>query len=364
MPNFYFETYHLPQVPDSTRVENSGFSFEKSSQEATGKENSFLSTDFQNQKIDSLVRVKTKRLRVVKKKKPIKAHKIIDSDLIIKKDTFLFLKGFQNKAVSLSNLDHYYKPLASYKKNILPPTPSVKGHSEKETNDSHLVKPSCLSTKEHYNLRSEWWLIIVLLLVLFYSAFIKLKFNNRLKPYPISLLTYQYFQKLFRGQNALDIRLSQLLKVLFLINVSLLIFYANLEFSWVYSERHHFLISLFILGAIISYHLAFAFINKILAFIFEAPLIINEYLHNMLFINNVFGIIALPFVIVYPFLDTPLNRFVLYIVLGMYAFMYLLRWWRGFQISFKNNVPIFYLILYLCALEITLVILIYKLIFI
>jgi hypothetical protein len=72
------------------------------------------------------------------------------------------------------------------------------------------------------------------------------------------------------------------------------------------------------------------------------------------------GVVLLPFVISLPFLGGELRNIFLiglYFLTGVFIILF---FFRGFQIVSRKQVPIFFLILYLCAVEILPVALIVK----
>ena len=74
------------------------------------------------------------------------------------------------------------------------------------------------------------------------------------------------------------------------------------------------------------------------------------------------GIVLLPIISILPYVPDSIAPWVFYAGFFVIILLYILRIFRGLQISFKNRLSIFYLILYLCALEIMPTLILFKVI--
>ena len=84
------------------------------------------------------------------------------------------------------------------------------------------------------------------------------------------------------------------------------------------------------------------------------------FFHTFIF-NKTYAIFVFPFLLIIPYID---NEWALLLLKGsiiLYGILYILRTFRIFLLSLQNNVSIFYLFLYLCALEIVPILVIVKL---
>jgi len=78
----------------------------------------------------------------------------------------------------------------------------------------------------------------------------------------------------------------------------------------------------------------------------------NEVQHHINVFNQTLGVILLPFVIAMPFMDTTITKITLIGLFGFVGIFLLLFFFRGIQIVTRKQVSFFFLILYLCAIEI------------
>ena len=72
------------------------------------------------------------------------------------------------------------------------------------------------------------------------------------------------------------------------------------------------------------------------------------------------GIYLIPIVIGIAYIHEKLKIYVVYAGIVLFVLAYFLKFYKGIQIIIKKDVLIFYLILYLCTLEILPVLIIYK----
>jgi hypothetical protein len=88
-----------------------------------------------------------------------------------------------------------------------------------------------------------------------------------------------------------------------------------------------------------------------------------SYYNSTVFIyNRMVGLVLLPIISVVPFINTQFAPWLLYAGIVALIALYFFRIFRGIQIGIKNRLSIFYLILYLCALEILPLLVLYKLV--
>ncbi|MBN2669118.1 MAG: DUF4271 domain-containing protein [Bacteroidales bacterium] len=404
--HFYFESYTVaPQSPDSTQQNNPFAGENKPVDFFNNQPSSILSTDFDHHQIDSIVKVKTRRLSV-KKPKEIKARSFNDSYLLLKKDTLAMIQSFQNKAFKLWDIKGFiYTPVPNFITEtkselavedsvslvnsilvedtlpVLAPIDSLAFNAVEEVSVKPKIAPrkvvkesdstqwiqSVPSKQEEVTLVSDkhlsgsFWLISMVLSMLFLLAFVRLYFGHKFKIFWQAFFSYQHFYKIYKEQNVVQVKFDTLLSVLYYLNISLVGFYTSYFFKMAIDA--YFLWFSLILSAFLAYNFAYYSSNKILAFFFETGELIDEYLYNVYYNNRLLGVVLMPLVVLFPFVDLNAQQYILGAIFFIISFSFIYRWFRGLQISFKARVPYFYMILYLCTLEIVPIMLVYKLIF-
>ena len=95
-----------------------------------------------------------------------------------------------------------------------------------------------------------------------------------------------------------------------------------------------------------------AWIWSLLGVIFNVRDFSNMYVYQLFLYNRNIGLAVFPPVAAIPFVAETITPYMVYAVISVYAFSYLFRQWRNFQIIRDQNISLFYFILYLCTLEI------------
>jgi hypothetical protein len=91
-----------------------------------------------------------------------------------------------------------------------------------------------------------------------------------------------------------------------------------------------------------------------------AQSLFSEYIHNTFVINKGMGIALFPLVIMAHYFPKQLIPMVLTLGIIIYIMAFIFKSIRAYQIIIRKDVLIFYLILYLCTLEILPLLLGYK----
>lgn len=422
--NDLFDFAPLAQAPDSTQTQNGSSFMEMNSSGFMKQQTSIMSAGFQNKSVDSLVKAKTKKLRKRKKKviktyqyvdsylivkkdsfaflqnmqnppftsfNPhlyiLNTSPIIDSNLIVEPlnvahqiEVSPFANAISSNGALKNSLEDslwlspnqeqtpiYNLPVISDYKQALDFV-IVKSElvviedtlKDEFIEEIKIVDPISTRITSHPLLSAELWLMGLLLALLFLMAFIKFQFNAKLKTYLQSVFSFQSFYKMFKEQNITNKRLSVMLSVIYFLNISLVAYYSFLHFDNFQTSLNHYFSFPYILGMILLGYMAFTIVNTLIAFVFESYTLLKENLYNLFFSNRILGLVLLPLVVLYPYVPENITKFVLFLLWVVVAGSFILRWFRGLQISFKHKVPYSYMFLYLCTLEIIPIIIIIK----
>jgi hypothetical protein len=195
------------------------------------------------------------------------------------------------------------------------------------------------------------WVLIVLVVALFLLAWVQLFYNRLFRPLIISVVNYQESFKLFRDRSALFEKFCFLLNLIFLINLGLFVFFTLQYFHVDLPVKNPILAFLAITAGVFLLYIARETVCRLTGYFALSQTIFSEYTHNIFLINKNAGLALFPLVIGIPYLPEVFVPVLIYIGFTILIAGYLLRLFRGIQIFIKNGFPIFYLILYLCALE-------------
>jgi len=207
------------------------------------------------------------------------------------------------------------------------------------------------------------WLFGLLVFSVFIVGIVKVKYNKYLKDLFASLLYPSLKDEKLLNTNISNRIPSYLLGFLFYFNCSLFVFQLSiilknplLGFSGplVIPIAFLFLFVIFSLKIIVY---------KITGSIFGTKTAIQRYLIQSANTSKIFSIIILPFILFISF-STETTVGVLYkIVFALFSFLYLMQVGRGIKNNTTSIFSIYYIILYLCALEIVPLALLFKVLF-
>lgn len=101
-------------------------------------------------------------------------------------------------------------------------------------------------------------------------------------------------------------------------------------------------------------------LEKLIGIVFNFPTLINKYLYQKMSYRNLMSVLFLTFVILLVYI-TPLSSFIFYTVIGIMAVLNGIALFSSYKEQRSIIIPhFFYFIMYLCALEISPYIILYK----
>ncbi len=221
--------------------------------------------------------------------------------------------------------------------------------------------PSTEISKEKSLPLQDPWFVILLTISLLVVGFIRINWWGYLSNVVQSILFQNSMGKL-EGNNASNFTPSFILGFLFYYNSSIFIYEI---FSL--SERNflgfgsYFIILLVFVALLVLFTLKIA-TYKFVGHIFETSDQINDYLFGASTMSKAYGILLLPVIIFIPFVNQVLQPFFIKAGLGIFVLLYLIQLGRGFRIILSNTYSVYYIILYLCALEILPLTILFKII--
>jgi hypothetical protein len=216
-----------------------------------------------------------------------------------------------------------------------------------------------IEPKKRYEISNDWLLglfLFITLLFLWVKIFYKKYFNLLVS----SLLSYQLSVKLLREKNIMIKRISFVLNFVYVIVLSTFILKILEQYHIKIFRFNTFETLLIIINAVIIISVARILLLKLVGFIFDSTQIFNEYIHNNYIINKNLGLFLFPLLIAQVYISEKLKVIFLIAGISLILISYVIRFYRGFQIIIKKDIFLFYLILYLCTLEILPLLLGYK----
>ncbi|MCW3806734.1 DUF4271 domain-containing protein [Plebeiibacterium marinum] len=279
------------------------------------------------------------------------------------------LAGIQNDAAPVTDT------LQTKISNTLPQAESSQTDSsffmEKTTSLNDTQKGSRTQTKEHTEVNPQhaiapehnWNKDILsgfILISVAILGFLRVTNFKYLKELFSSLIYTQNARKMLKTVNLHYQKPAFILNSLFLFNTSIFLYQVINHYQIrTYSSQNLILIPI-IIGIILIFGLIKMALYRFVAFVFDTIPETKEYLFFSSLHNKVFAIAILPIILVLPYISPEAIQGVIYLGLSIYTLLYLMQLFRGFAIILKNVASLFYLFLYLCALEILPIMIVYK----
>ncbi len=209
-----------------------------------------------------------------------------------------------------------------------------------------------MTPPEYSSERSDWMVLLVMLLLLLVirSRVVYFRYFNALLK---SLVNRTASIKLLEEKNILFHNMAWLLLPASISIMAVFITYTVAHFFSPELFSSHFLLSLglvfFGLTIFQGYRML---LHKLMGSLFYIKELAREYGFNQQIYVMGYGVFLFPFVILLPFVPLWLFNSLVIIVLALTLAFILLALVRSFRIIFDHRVPFFYLILYICSLEV------------
>lgn len=176
--------------------------------------------------------------------------------------------------------------------------------------------------------------------------------------------SYNFFaaRRIKDEANVMRSRVFHFMNLLFFINLALFLAqWIDYQNIYILNLKGIALFGALLLTVILVYSIKGLFLS-LLDFFFLTKGAFAYYNATVFIYNRMVGLVLLPIVSVLPFINSHVTPWLLYAGFVVVILLYFFRILRGLLIGFKNRLSIFYLILYLCALEILPLLVLYKMV--
>jgi hypothetical protein len=183
-------------------------------------------------------------------------------------------------------------------------------------------------------------------------AIINYNFGKNLMEAFRSFFDYRQSLRMFEERRESDRQGALLSNVLFSLIVGIFVSIVLPFFGFDILWDNPVLSILFFSAATGLLYILKAWVWKVLGVIFMAQAFSNIYIYNMYLYNRNIGLMIFPMVAISPYVSENITTYLIYSIFIVFAFSYLFKLRRIFQIIHDQNVSFLYFILYLCTLEI------------
>lgn len=223
--------------------------------------------------------------------------------------------------------------------------------------DNYFLKPHQLHPvhQEPVLLKPEqpFWLLAFLLAIIALLMAVRIFYRKSFSELLNAFFSFRYTGQLVRDDNILLQRTTVILTIVFTLTVSLFLYQSGTALSWKLPFAVKGFNAYIFFALIISAIYALKFMAlKMAGFIFDIAPEMETYVFSVYLINNIFGLLLLPVVLInflYPAFITQFTGIAVLLIAGIFL---LYRFIRGILISRESSQhsPV-YLFFYLCALE-------------
>lgn len=198
------------------------------------------------------------------------------------------------------------------------------------------------------------WMVVVFLLVFFVLAWVRNEYPRRYARLLKSFVSQQSMFQVMREELVYSHRASIALTIVFVFSASLFLTLVGMYvgYSWAFSPDRYMQ---FLIWAafIISVYTVRYILSGITALIFGDGTFIRTHLFLISINNKVVGLILLPISVLAAYLSVDIGKKIIYAGLVLWALIFLYRLLKEIILSREFKIPHLYFILYLCAFEIS-----------
>ena len=125
-------------------------------------------------------------------------------------------------------------------------------------------------------------------------------------------------------------------------------------------QFHGVVLYLFNLALLVSLFFGRLIVVNLAGFIFNQVIIFREYIYNSFIFNKLLGMVVLPLLLFVVYTTGIIQMIIFWLTASTIVLVMVMRIVRGLVFSFKIDISLFYMFLYLCALEIAPLLLLFR----
>lgn len=220
--------------------------------------------------------------------------------------------------------------------------------------------PAGLQLVEKLKIHEPTWYFIYLFILLGLYAWISIYYGNVIVQIYQSATNFRFANRMFKNTGQLQSQLDLVLYLFYFLSLSFFLYYLEQQSGVFPYDLQGGVLLLFNFSVLAALFFGRLVIHNIAGFLFNSLKIIREYLYNMFVFNKLMGLVVLPLTFFLVYTRGILHQVILWTSIVLVLGILILRVIRGMQFSYKKEVLIFYMFLYLCALEIAPLVLLYR----
>jgi hypothetical protein len=199
---------------------------------------------------------------------------------------------------------------------------------------------------------AENWMIFVLLACLAILAWVRVNYPNRLKKLYNNLTNTRMLRQVMREEIVFSHRASLALLLVFLLEGALLIYLIDKISLYHPMPYEGWVLYLYYLFLMVCIYTIKTLSIRLVMILTDGSFGLEEYNYNVFLFLKATALVGLPILVCMIYLPREYAEIFLYSFITVAALFYVIRIGRGMINAFRVRISLFYIILYLCTLEI------------
>jgi hypothetical protein len=204
------------------------------------------------------------------------------------------------------------------------------------------------------------WLFFYLLFLLGFFAWVRMYYGNIMSQTVQASTNFQVAVRMFKDKSLLQNQLDTILYVIYFLSMAYFLYFLEERKGMQPYGLQGVTLYLFNLALLTGIFISRVFLLNVLGSLFNQMTLFREYLYHIFIFNKLMGILILPMLLFVVYTRGILQEVVIWASLAGIGAVMIMRIIRGIAFSLKKDISIFYMFLYLCALEISPLVLLYR----
>lgn len=213
---------------------------------------------------------------------------------------------------------------------------------------------------EKLQIHQPVWYFFYLFLLAGLVAWIRMYYGNILTQTVQAATNFQATSKMYNSNSQLQRQLDNSLNLIYFLSVPFFLYILEKRMALQPLELTGIWLFLFNMGLLAGLFLIRVVLHNIAGVMFDRISIVREYLYNVFIFNKLLGLAAIPLIFLITYTRGTLQEILFWLTIFVSSGIICMRLIRGLVFSYRKDVSIFYLFLYLCALEISPLVLLYR----
>ena len=195
------------------------------------------------------------------------------------------------------------------------------------------------------------WVFLYLFALLGFFAWIRVYYGNIFSQTVQASTNFQVAVRMFKDKSTLQNQLDNILYAFYFLSLAYFLFFMEDRLDLAPYKIHGVLLYLFNLVLLAGIFMARVVLMNLLGSLFNRLELFREYLYHTFIFNKLLGISTLSLMLFVVYTRGVLQEAFFWITTATIVTVLIMRLIRGVTFSFRKDISIFYMFLYLCALE-------------